>query len=86
MLLALRDAIAEAEGASLDLDALARELDTDPAAVRAALVHAIECGWLPGVELASLPAGCGSTGCLPDPARTACQRCPLARRSVLRSR
>jgi hypothetical protein len=78
MLLAVRDAIVEADGASLDLDALARRVGADRDVVRTALVHAIERGWLPGIEVASLPTGCGSTGCRPEPTRAACQRCPLA--------
>lgn len=78
MLLALRDAIIEADGASLDLDDLARRFDADRAVVHAALVHAIDRGWLPGVELAALPAGCGTAGCTPEPTQSACRRCPLA--------
>lgn len=79
MLLALRDAVAEADGASLDLDGLARRLGADRDAVHAALVHAIDRGWLTGVEVAALPVGCGSTGCTPEPTRAICRRCPLAR-------
>ncbi|MFU8840779.1 MAG: hypothetical protein ACNA8R_08640 [Nitriliruptoraceae bacterium] len=79
MLLALRDAIAEAGGASLDLDALARRVGADRDVVRTALVHAIDRGWLTGIEVASLPAGCGSAGCRPEPASAACRHCPLAR-------
>ena len=79
MLLALREAVAAADGASLDLDGLARLVDADPGVVRAALVHAVERGWLTGVEVASLPVGCGTAGCRPEPSRAACRRCPLAR-------
>jgi hypothetical protein len=79
MLLTLRDAIAEADGTSIDLDALARRVGADRDVVRTALVHAIDRGWLTGVEVASLPAGCGSSGCQPEPTRAACRHCPLAR-------
>jgi hypothetical protein len=79
MLLALREAVAEANGASVDLDRLARRVDADPSVVHAALVHAVERGWLTGIEVASLPAGCGTSGCTPEPTRAACRRCPLAR-------
>ncbi|TVR23487.1 MAG: hypothetical protein EA387_06980 [Nitriliruptor sp.] len=79
MLLALREAVAEAEGASLDLGALARRVDADREVVHAALLHAVERGWLTGVEVACLPVGCGTSGCTPEPARAACRRCPLAR-------
>jgi hypothetical protein len=77
MLLALRDAIAAADGASLDLDALARRFDTDRDVVRSALIHAIDRGWLAGTTLAGPPAGCGSGGCRPVASRPACRRCPL---------
>ncbi len=79
MLLALREAIETAEGASLDLDVLARQLETDRAAVRAAVEHGIAQGWLQGVEFSALPAACGSSGCAPEPTSAACRRCPLAR-------
>ena len=78
MLLALRTAIDQANGTSLDLDDLARQLGADRAAVRSALVHGIERGWFPDVEVAALPAACGTAGCTPQPNRTACRRCPLA--------
>jgi hypothetical protein len=78
VLLALREAIAAADGASLDLDALARRLDTDREVVRSALAHAIDRGWLVGAALGALPAGCGTSGCRPDASRPACRRCPLA--------
>jgi hypothetical protein len=76
--MALRDAIAEAGGANLDLDGLAHRLDTEREVVLAALRHGLERGWLTGVELAGLSAGCGATGCTPTPSRPACRRCPLA--------
>ncbi len=79
MLLALRAAVAEADGASLDLDGLARRVGADRAVVHAALVHAVARGWLTDIEVASLPAGCGTSGCTPEPTRAACRRCPLAR-------
>ncbi|MFP4311785.1 MAG: FeoC-like transcriptional regulator [Nitriliruptoraceae bacterium] len=78
MLLAIREAIDEAEGRSVDLDGLARRLHVDRDAVHAALVHAIDRGWITGVEVAALPEGCGSTGCAPVPSLPACKRCPLA--------
>ena len=78
MLLALRTAIDQADGMSLDLDELARRLGADRAAVRSALVHGIERGWFPGVEVAALPAACGTAACTPQPSRAACRRCPLA--------
>lgn len=81
MLLALRDAIADAggaHGASVDLDVLARRLGADREVVRATLAHAIERGWIVGVSLDVLPVGCGTTGCQPQPASAACRRCPLA--------
>lgn len=78
MLLALREALQSAEGADVDLDALARRLDADRDAVRAAVEHGIAQGWLEGVELASLPAGCGSVSCAPVASSPACKRCPLA--------
>ena len=77
MLLALRTAIAEAGGASLDLDDLARRLGTDRAVVLAAVRHGQQRGFLPDVEVASLPVGCGTSGCTPMPSRPACRRCPL---------
>ncbi len=79
MFLALRAAIEAAEGANMDLDALARQLDADRAVVRAALQHGVAQGWFPGVEFAVLPEGCGSTGCAPEPSSVTCRRCPLAR-------
>lgn len=79
MLLALRNALLDAGGANLDLGSLAREIDADPEVVRATLVHAIERGWITGAEVVGLPAGCGSSGCRPDPVQVACRRCPLAR-------
>lgn len=78
MLLAVRDALARADGVGIDLDALARQLDVDRAALRAAVQHGIAQGWLPDVELVALPAGCGSTGCAPVSSSPACRRCPLA--------
>jgi hypothetical protein len=78
VLLALREAITAADGASLDLDALARQLDTDREVVRTTLAHAIDRGWLPGIVLGALPTGCGTSGCRPDVTRPACRRCPLA--------
>ncbi|MFP4634258.1 MAG: FeoC-like transcriptional regulator [Nitriliruptoraceae bacterium] len=79
MLLAVRDAIEAAEGASLDLDALAQQLETDREAVRAALQHGIARGWFADLEVASLPASCGAAGCAPVPTSPSCRRCPLAR-------
>ena len=78
MLLALREVLRSAEGAGVDLDALALRLDADRDAVRAAIEHGIARGWLEGVELASLPAGCGSVSCAPVASSPACKRCPLA--------
>lgn len=78
MLLALREALQSAEGAGVDLDALARRLDADRDAVRAAIEHGIAQGWLEGVELAPLSAGCGSVSCAPVASSHACKRCPLA--------
>lgn len=78
MLLAVREALAQAGGAGLDLDRLARRLEVDRSALRAAVQHGIAQGWLPDVELTTLPAGCGTTGCEPAAASPACRRCPLA--------
>ena len=78
MLLALRNAIVEADGRSLDVAELARRLDTDRGVVLAALRHGRERGWLTDFELGVLPAGCGTTGCSPSSSRSACRRCPLA--------
>jgi hypothetical protein len=78
MLLALREAIEGCEGRSVDLDRLAHRLHADRDAVHAALVHAIDRGWITGVEVAALPAGCGTAGCTPKPSLPACRRCPLA--------
>ncbi len=79
MLLALREAVAAAEGGGLDLDVLARQLDADRGAVRAAIDHGIARGWLTDVEVAALPSGCGTAGCAPAPTNPSCRRCPLAR-------
>lgn len=79
MLLALRAAIAETDGTAVDVDALSRRVGADREVVLAALRHGRDRGWLPDVEVVSLPAGCGTTGCRPVASRPACRRCPLAR-------
>ncbi len=78
MLIALRNAIAEADGKSLDVDGLARQLDTDRDVVLAALRHGLERGWLTGMELGALPAGCGTSRCACALSSSRCRRCPLA--------
>ena len=89
MLLALRDALAAADGGTVRLADLARQVDAEPAVVRAALTHAVARGWLPAVrvlpDLPPAPAGggarvmgCGAAGCAPAPTDPHCRRCPLA--------
>ena len=78
MLIALRNAIAEADGKSLDVDGLAHRLDTDRDVVLAALRHGLERRWLTDLEIGELPAGCGTAGCAALLPRPACRRCPLA--------
>jgi hypothetical protein len=88
VLLALRDALAAADGGTVRLADLARQLDAEPAVVRAAIVHAAARGWLPDVRVQGLPAatgpgaaaimGCGASGCEPQPTNPHCRRCPLA--------
>ena len=79
MLLALRAAVDAAGSGRLDLDALARQLDADRGAVRAAIDHGMARGWFPDLELTELPSGCGATGCTQLSASPSCRRCPLAR-------
>lgn len=79
MLLALREAVEAAGNARLDVDALARRLDADRGAVRAAIDHGVARGWFPDLELTALPAGCGTAGCAEVSASPSCRRCPLAR-------
>jgi hypothetical protein len=78
MLLALRDALEAADGGPLRLTALARDLDADPAVVRAVLVHATARGWLPAAEVTAEADGCGPAACRPVASNAACRRCPLA--------
>lgn len=78
MLLALRNAIVEADGRSLDVAELARRLDTDRGVVLAALRHGLERGWLTGLELSALPSGCETSRCVSALARSSCRRCPFA--------
>jgi hypothetical protein len=59
VLLALRDALATADGGAVRLSDLARRVDAEPAVVRAALAHAAARGWLPDVRLLPDPPGRG---------------------------
>jgi hypothetical protein len=59
VLLALRDALATADGGAVRLTELARQVDAEPAVVRAALAHAAARGWLPDVRLLPDPPGRG---------------------------
>jgi hypothetical protein len=94
VLLALREALATADGGAVRLTDLARQVDADPAVVRAALAHAAARGWLPDVRLLPDPPGrggtagggasgssamaCGAASCVPQAASVHCRRCPLA--------
>ena len=82
MLLALRDAVLAAEGATLRLSELADDLGADPEVVRAMLAHAVGQGWLPHIQLRDVAEGCGSAVCQPLPTRAACRRCPMAGAAV----
>lgn len=80
MLLALRDALDAADGSTIRLSLLARELDADPEVVRQVMTHAVARGWLPDVEL-SVDDGaddCGLMACRPEPTSAACRRCPMS--------
>jgi hypothetical protein len=93
VLLALRDALAAADGGAVRLTELARRLDAEPDAVLAALAHGSARGWLPDVRVlpdlsgvsgrgarAVTVMGCGTSaaGCTPAPTNPHCRRCPLA--------
>jgi hypothetical protein len=89
VLLALRDALAAADGGAIRLTDLARQVDAEPAVVHAALAHAAARGWLPDVRIladlttstgpgAAAIMGCGVAGCEPRPTNPHCRRCPLA--------
>lgn len=78
MLLALRDALNAADGGTVRLTALARQLDADPEVVRQVVAHAVARGWLPRVELSVDADDCGLMACRPEPTNAACRRCPMS--------
>jgi hypothetical protein len=90
MLLALRDALAAADGGAIRLTDLARQVDAEPTVVRAVLAHGAARGWFPDVRVLTdaVPAAtgeggatartCGAASCVPAPANPHCRRCPMA--------